>query len=253
MPLDIRSDLDTLMDYYDIAGVSGHEWKPFGPEMRTAEWSYFSFDPPEKQDWAKSDRYRKITFPQGMENWFAPEFDPGKAGWKTGRAPFGQMGGKLDRLRPQCSGPLCGCSEIPATLWEKEVLLMRQTFEMPPVKEGHAYRLILGGAGCDRSGEGFAIYVNGKLLGQADGGFFRNPGIRGAYVHDDILPEFKGGKVTISVINFLRYTFFRNVTFYHGAHPDYRGKPVPPHGHVSLWMEEAKLPAGALAAAGPDH
>ena len=253
MPLDIRSDLDTLMDYYDIAGVSDYQWKRFGPEMRTAEWSYFSFDPPEKQELAKSDRYREVTFPQGMENWFLPEFDPVKAGWKTGRAPFGQMGGKLDRLRPRCTGPLCGCSEIPATLWEKEVLLMRQTFEVPPVKDGHAYRLILGGAGCDRSGEGFAIYVNGKLLTQANGGFFRHTGIRGAYVHDDILPEFKGGKVTISVISFLRYTFFRDVTFYHGAHPDYRGKPVPPHGHVSLWMEEAKLPAGTLAAVGADN
>ena len=55
--------------------------------------------------------------------------------------------------------------------------------------------LILGGAGCDRSGEGFAIYVNGKLLTQAKGGFYRNSGIRGAYVFKDILPEFKGGKV----------------------------------------------------------
>jgi alpha-galactosidase len=249
MPLDIRSELDTLMDYYDIAGIPDYAWKPFGPEMRTATWSYFSFDPPEKQDLAKSNRYRKITFPEGMENWFMPEFDPAKAGWKTGKAPFGQMGGKLDRLRPRCSGPLCGCSEIPATLWEKEVLLMRQTFEMPPVKDGHAYRLILGGAGCDRSGEGFAIYVNGKLLTQADGGFFRHTGIRGAYVHDDILPEFKGGKVTIAVINFLRYTYFNNVTFYHGPHPDYRGKPVPPNGHVSLWLEEAELSPATLNAA----
>ena len=57
---------------------------------------------------------------------------------------------------------------------------MRQTFDVPPVKEGHAYRLILGGAGCDRTGEGFAIHVNGKPLTQVDGGFFRNSGIRGA-------------------------------------------------------------------------
>lgn len=249
MPLDIRSDLDTLMDYYDIAGVSGYDWEPFGPDMRTATWSYFSFDPPETQDLAKSNRYRKISFPEGMDDWFAPEFDPVKAGWKTGEAPFGQMGGKLDRLRPRCTAPRCGCSEIPATLWEKEVLLMRQTFEVPPVKEAHAYRLILGGAGCDRTGEGFAIYVNGKLLSQADGGFFRNSGIRGAYLFDDILPDFKGGKVTIAVISFLRYTYFNNVTTYHGPHPAYRGKPVPPHGHVSAWMEEAKLSPATVNAA----
>ena len=54
----------------------------------------------------------------------------------------------------------------------------------------------------------------------------------------------------VSVINFLRYTYFRNKTDYHGGHPDYRGKTVPPHGHVSLWMEEAKLSPATLKAAG---
>ena len=248
--VDIRSDLDTLIEYYDIAGVPDYGWRPFGSETRTAEWSYFSFDPPEKQELAKSDRYREITFPEGMDNWFAPEFDPSKAGWKTGRAPFGRMGDKLDRRRPSCNGSHCGCSEIPATLWEKEVLLMRQTFDIPAAKEGHVYRLILGGAGCDRSGEGFAVYINGKLLTQVNGGFFRYSGIRGAYLYDDILPEFDGGEVTISIINFLRYTHFRNVTNYHGPHPDFQGGQVPPNGHVSLWMEEAKLsPSTALEAA----
>ena len=248
MPADIRSDLDTLMEYYDIAGVPGYGWKPFGPEMRTASWSYFSFDPPEKQELEKSDRYREITLPQGMEQWFTPGFDPAKSGWKTGRAPFGRMGDKLDRRRPSCNGSHCGCSNIPTTLWDKEVLLMRQTFEIPAVRKGHAYRLILGGAGCDRSGEGFAIYVNGKLLTQVPGGFFRYSGIRGAYLYADILPEFKGGKVTIAVINFLRYTHFRNKTTYFGPHPDYYSKPVPPNGHVSLWMEEAQLSSATLKA-----
>ena len=248
MPLDIRTELDTLIDYYDMAGVSGYSWKPFDSGMRNATWSYYSFDPPEKQELEKSDRYRKVTFPEGMGNWFAQEFDPDKAGWKTGQAPFGQMGGKLDRRRPRCNGPLCGCSEVPNTLWEKEVLLLRQTFEIPPLKDGHVYRLILGGAGCDRSGEGFAIYVNGKLLTQAAGGFFRYSGIRGAYVFDDLLPEFRTGKVTISIINFLRYTHFRNKTTYFGPHPDYYAKPVPPNGHVNLWMEEAKLSPEVLEA-----
>lgn len=248
-PVDIRSDLDTLIDYYDMAGVTGYGWKPFGPEMRTAEWSYFSFDPPEKQEAGKSDRFRKITFPKGMENWFAADFDSSQAGWETAKAPFGRMGDKLDRRRPSCNGTHCQCSEIPATLWEKEVLLMSQTFEIPAMKKGHAYRLILGGAGCDRSGEGFAIYVNGKLLTQANGGFYRYSGIRGAYIYEDILPEFEGGKVTIAVINFLRYTHFKNVTHYHGPHPSFRGKEVPPNGHVSLWMEEAKLSPATLKAA----
>lgn len=249
----IASQLDTLMGYYEAAGIDGYGWKPFGPKMKHATWSYFSFDPPEKQAYEKSDRLRKITFPKGMENWFAPEFDPARAGWKQGAAPFGQFDGKLAARRDNCYMPLCGCDEPPATLWEKEVLLMRQTFDVPPVKKGHAYRFILGGAGCDRSGEGFAIYINGKLLTQAKGGFFRHAGIRGAYVYSDILPVFKGGKATIAIQAFLRYTHFRNKTTYFGPVSGYWGKPVPPNGHVSLWMEEAKLPPAVLKAAGQER
>jgi len=249
-PLDIRSQLDTLIDYYDMAGVPGYQWKSFAPKMRNSTWSYFSFDPPEKQAPEKSNRYREITFPKGMENWFSPRFDPAAAGWKSGKAPFGRMGSKLDRRRPRCNGRLCGCCEIPATLWEKEVLLMRQTFDIPPLKDGHVYRLILGGAGCDRSGEGFAIYVNGKQLTQSDGGFFRYSGVRGANIYSDILPEFKRGKVTISIINFLRYTHFRDKTTYFGPHRDYYAKPVPPNGHVELWMQEAKLSPATIKMAG---
>ena len=59
----------------------------------------------------------------------------------------------------------------------------------------------------------------------------------------------RSGKVTISIINFLRYTHFRNKTTYFGPHPDYYGKEVPPNGHVSLWMEEATLSPGTLQAA----
>ena len=118
---------------------------------------------------------------------------------------------------------------------------MQQTFDLPKAKEGHVYRVLLGGAGCDRSGEGYAIYVNGKLLDQRNGGFFRYEGIRGAYVFGDVLPELKKGNVTISIINFLRYTHHRNQT-------EYLGKPVLPNGHVFLQIEEAKLPPEVLEA-----
>jgi len=73
-------------------------------------------------------------------------------------------------------------------------------------------------------------------------------GIRGAYVFDDILPEFKGRKVTIAIINFLRYTHFRDKTTYFGPHRDYYSKPVPPNGHVSLRMEEARLSPDTIKA-----
>jgi hypothetical protein len=243
--------LDTLIGYYEILGIDDYSWKPLDPGMKEATWHYYSFDPPEQQPIEQSDRYREITLPEGMANWFAPGFDPAGAGWKTGQAPFGQMDGKqMGRKKYECYAAFCDCHVKPATLWEKEVLLMQQTFELPAAKKGHAYRVLLGGANCDRSGEGYAVYVNGKQLCQAKGGFFRHPGIRGAYVFNDILPEFKGGKVTIAVINFLRYTHFKNQRTYHGTHPDYKGKPVPPNGHVSLWVEEAKLSPAVVEAAG---
>lgn len=247
--LDIRGPFDALIEYYDIAGLSEYGWNTFAPQLKGATWNYYSFDPPEQQPAEQSDRYREITFPEGMENWYAADFDPAAAGWKKGEAPFGRMGDKLEARRPSCNGTHCGCSKAPKTFWEHEVLLMRKTFDVPPIKEGHAYRLILGGAGCDRSGEGFAIYVNGKQLTQVDGGFYRYKGIRGAYIYEDILPEFKGGEVTIAIINFLRYTHFRNKTTYFGPHPDYYAKPVPPNGHVDVWMEEAKLSPAVLDAA----
>ena len=164
MQLDIRGELDTLIDYYDMAGIPDYGWKPFAPKMRNATWSYFSFDPPEKQELEKSDRFRMVTFPNGMQNWFSTDFDPAKAGWKMGRAPFGQMGGKLDRLRPRCNGALCGCSELPATLWEKEVLLMRGTFKIPTIKDGYRYRLRVNDGNHVGSGGGHIIYINGKRL-----------------------------------------------------------------------------------------
>lgn len=241
-PSDLRGDHDTLIDYYDIAGLSDFGWKDFAPEMKKSEWSYYSFDPIEKRDLEQSDRYREVTLPKGMERWKEVDFDPEQAGWRTGAAPFGSIDGKLAPLRPRCNGRFCGCSEKPATLWEHEVLLMRQTIKIPTLKDGHVYRLILGGAGCDRTGEGYAIYVNGKRLKQSNGGFFRYTGIRGAYLFDDFLPDFRGGEVTIAIISFLRYTHFRNGVTYFGPNADYYAKPVPANGHVSLWMQEAKLP-----------
>ncbi len=114
---------------------------------------------------------------------------------------------------------------------------MRQTFEMPALKDDHRYRLILGGSAHAFSGEGYAIYVNGKLFAESEGGHYKGKGgARGGYLLDDLLPEFKKGKVTIAVKGFLRYTHHRN-------------KPAPPTGHMSVWLESARLPEQLTTAA----
>jgi hypothetical protein len=242
------------MGYYESIGINDYSWKPFFPEMATAEWFCYSFDPPEKLEVGKPNRYRKVTYPKGMENWFASDFDAAAAGWKKGVPPFGSNDGKLAPVRTgyietawgesypdsntrmhNCYLPLCRCDTQPKTLWEKEVLLLRQTFEVPPVKEGHIYRIILGGAGCIRSGEGFAIYVNGKLMTEQKSGFYRDGGVRGGYVTGEALAEFKKGKVTIAVTSFLRSTFTK-------------GNEVPPNGLITVSMQEAKIPPVVLQA-----
>ena len=107
---------------------------------------------------------------------------------------------------------------------------MRGTFEIPPLREGHRYRIVLGGSAHVNAGEGFEIYVNGKLLAQSPAGVGRRQGgqPRGAHIYADFRDEFKGGKVTIAAISFLRYNNPRGM--------------IPRRGHLSLWMEEAKIP-----------
>jgi hypothetical protein len=118
----------------------------------------------------------------------------------------------------------------PRTLWEKEVLLIRGTFDMPPFKDGCRYRVVLGGSNHVMSGEGYALYVNGKLLAESKSGVPNRAGgqPRGGHVYADMRGEFKGGKVTIAATSFLQ--FFK------------QGAKIPPRGHLTVWIEEQNLP-----------
>jgi hypothetical protein len=227
----LRGAMYGLVNCYRAAGITDYDWHTFGPDLRDQKWEYFSFDPPETMPKDKGNRFRKVTYPEGMANWFAPDFDAVKAGWKTGLPPFGQLGGKLALLSESCTAPFCLCGEKPKTLWEKEVLLVRGTFEVPPLKRGHRYRLVVGGSAHVNAGEGYALYVNGKLLAQSNAGVGKRQGgqPRGGHIYNDFRDEFKGGKVTIAAMSFLRYN-----------HP--RIKPYPPRGHFTVWLEEQKVP-----------
>ena len=220
-----------LVNCYKAAGIHDYDWHTLGPDLRDLKWDYFSFDPKETLPKDKGNRYRKVTYPEGMENWFAPDFDAAKAGWKKGLQPFGQLDGKLEPLG-QCEREAegCGCGEKPKTLWEKEVLLVRGTFDVPPLKEGYRYRFVLGGSNHVMSGEGYAIYVNGKLLAESKSGVPNRAGgqPRGGHVYKDFRDEFKGGKVTLAATSFLQL--------------NKKGAVVPPRGHLTLWLEEAKIP-----------
>jgi hypothetical protein len=198
--------------------------------LRNAQWDYHSFDPPEALAADKPNRFRAVTYPAGMAQWFAPDFATSKAGWRSGLPPFGQLDGKLQPLSATCASIFCGCGIAPRTLWEKEVLLIRGTFEIPPLKDGHRYRLVVGGSAHVNAGEGFAIYINGKPFAESKVGVGKREGgkPRGGHIYNDIRPEFSGGKVTLAAMSFLRFNTPKG--------------PVPPQGHFSVWLEEQKLP-----------
>lgn len=237
--------IDELTGLYDRAGKDAYNWKMFA-NIREAEWSYHSFDPISSEQIPFDNlvvRYRDVTLPTGMEKWYDPSFDPVKSGWKTGKAPFGNYLGKLPQGQvskclkgyvQSCSGPYCFGALPDNTLWEKEVLLLRGTFEIPALKEGHRYRLQVSGGDHVGTGGGYGIWINGKLLIDNNQGTGRGGGERpkGAFITKDLLDEFKGGKVTIAVNSFLRYN------------DKYKTKPIKkePQGRISLHIEEQKLP-----------
>ena len=214
--------LDEACEYYRKAGIRDYDWKPLGKDLTNATWDYYSFNLPKLQaePKAKLVPFASVTYPAGMDNWFAVDFDARKAGWKSGATPFGEIGEVGDK-------------RAPATLCGDDVLLLRQTFELPPLKPDCRYRIHMVGSVHKNMGEGYAIYINGKLLDESKNGVVawhregHKP--RGSRVTPEFFDDFKGGKVTIAVSNFpmsnLPIDWF-----------------VPAKEALSVCVEEMKLP-----------
>ncbi len=166
-----RPKMPELVALYNRLGITDYDWHDFGPDLSEIEWEYHSFDPKEEKIWEPGWRYRKVTDPEGMQNWYKPEFDAGKAGWKKGKAPFGQLDGKIPEEHwSTCQQMFCRCGDPIKTLWENEVLIMRTKLKLPKFKDGHIYRLCVGGMSHVQGGDGFDIYVNGKkVYGRSSG------------------------------------------------------------------------------------
>ena len=221
--------LDEAADHYRTAGIHEYDWIPFGGHINVATWDYFSFDLPDPDAKKKGISDLKVTYPAGMENWVAPDFDAKQAGWKSGAAPFGVE--KDPIAYPDWYGP--SKRVPPKTVCEKDVLLLRQTFDLPPLKDGHRYRIRVGGSVHANSGEGYAIYVNGKLLAESKAGIvaWRREGSkpRGSHIWADFRGEFKGGKVAIAVGNF-------------PMNNQSADSFIPARAPLSVWLEEMKIP-----------
>lgn len=207
--------LEELVALYQSVGVHEYDWEAYGPKRNEMEWDYYTFDPVEQpplgKERARLGRFREVTYPKGMERWFAADFDAARAGWRRGFAPFASDNGRLPPHAGlgNCQGAnhFCGCGEPARTLWEKEVLLLNGTFAVPPFEEGHAYRILIGGMSHVGAGDGARIYVNGRLIYERKTAVDRRGGAQpiGTTIGREWWPEFRNGQVRLAATSFLKY------------------------------------------------
>ena len=125
-------------------------WKPVGkplPEDRI--WRFATINATEKKDTLQKydgRRFRDITLPAGMENWYMPDFDDSK--WTSGKAPIGKGVWKHSGIT---------LDKSPSTWGDGEFLLMRTTFEVEDLNFD-SYRIAV------LARQGFHIYLNGQKI-----------------------------------------------------------------------------------------
>ena len=201
----LRDELDSVVDHYKAAGVNDFNWKQiFGTTHES--WDYLGLNLPAGFDLTKPIADLAAILPQDQKNWFAMDFDAKKAGWKNGPQPFGVAEDK--KVYPEWYVQRYGGSRYvkPKTVVESDVLLLRGTFDLPPLKDEHRYRILVNGSPHPNSGEAFAIFVNGKPMA------FFNTGItawrreggqpRGAHIIAEFREEFAKDQVTLAIASF---------------------------------------------------
>ena len=125
-------------------------WQPIGkPLPQQRDWRYITVDATETKDKMTefSDRrFRDITLPTGMENWFTSDFDDSK--WTTGKAPIGKGVWKNSGIT---------LDKFPSAWGTGEFLIMRSTFEVDQLNFD-SYRLVI------LARQGFHVYLNGQKI-----------------------------------------------------------------------------------------
>lgn len=125
-------------------------WKPVGnplPEERT--WRFMAIDFTEKKDKLEkydARRFRDITLPAGMKNWYIPDFDDSQ--WTEGKGPIGKGVWKHSGIT---------LDKFPSKWGDGEFLLMRTTFEVEDLN-CDSYRIAI------LARQGFHVYLNGQKI-----------------------------------------------------------------------------------------
>lgn len=127
-------------------------WEPVGrPVPQCRNWHFISFDPQnekDKLDKKEKKRFRDVTLPAGLENWYKPGFDDSQ--WYAGKPPIGKGSWKHR---------IIGNAEVKYNSdWgDGEFLLMRTTFNVENLDYAE-YRISV------LARQGFHIYLNGHKI-----------------------------------------------------------------------------------------
>ena len=114
----------------------------------------------------------------------------------------------------------------------REVLMMRAEVELPPLKEGHAYRVLVGGRSHVNAGDGSDLWIDGKYMATkrkhepSIAGVGKRQGGQpwGRIIDDEFRSELADGKIILSATGFLNFAGGRKAN------------------RQSFWFEEMKLP-----------
>jgi alpha-galactosidase len=154
-----RAQYDTIIDTAHKLKADGtldsewkweNYWKPLGnprPEERT--WRFVTLDATEKNDQLETydaRRFRDITLPERMKDWYQPDFDDQK--WTAGKAPVGKGVWDHSGIR---------LDQFPSQWGAGEFLLMRTTFEVEDLSYD-SYRIAV------LARQGFHVYLNGHKI-----------------------------------------------------------------------------------------
>ena len=123
-------------------------WEALGERAPAdRQWRYLSFDPLERDSLFPQEktRFRNVSLPAGLEQWFMPGFDDSK--WKTGKTPIGKGLWQRDKTTFKNS------SEWGAG----EFLLMRTAFDLADVDYDFVRISAL-------MKQGFHVYLNGHKI-----------------------------------------------------------------------------------------
>ncbi|MBT8045389.1 MAG: hypothetical protein KJO79_10600, partial [Verrucomicrobiae bacterium] len=159
-----------------------------GPKGKQ-QWLFTSFEPAEKRQPKDKNRFRPVTFPDPLKDWFSVDYDT--SDWQSVSFDVGAQAPRSYRNKP-------AWKHNPSKQ-TGEVLLMRKTFELKDV-DYDLLRLVV------YSRQGFEIYINGqKVVSQKGRSKTWNPRFAYTDKNNKLRASLRPGTNVLTAMSFLQY------------------------------------------------